>query len=292
MKPSRVFLQHSPVAGVIRLVLFVAGIGIGGCAATMNLPSHWTDHKIVVDGRNGEWDITYLIDDNKLVVGLLNDSNYVYLMLATNDRPLAMSMMRGLTVWFDPKGETNKSFGIRYPLGGAFGRGNRTGGDEGRDAFQEPAPDLGMTNTEIEILGPGKNDSHRMQIMETGGIQAKVNMTGNSLVCEMRIPYRETFPFTIGVKSGAPIGIGLETSRVNMLPRNPGGEREGGEGGGMGEGGEGGYGGGGMRGGGRGGRGGMGEGGSRESMEPLDIWMKAKLLTSGETEKMQVEGNH
>ena len=93
-----------------------------GCASTMNLPSHWNDHKIEVDGKNADWDITYLIDDNKLVIGFVNDSDFVYLMLATNDRTLAMSMMRGLTVWFDPKGGSDKSFGIRYPLGGGLGR--------------------------------------------------------------------------------------------------------------------------------------------------------------------------
>jgi len=240
----------------------------------MNLPGHWNDHKIVVDGRNSEWDVTYLIDDNKLVIGCVNDSDFVYLLLATNDRPLAMSMLRGLTVWFDPKGGTNKVFGLRYPLGGMFGRGDR-GRQEGVDRQLEPPQGLEMMSTEIEILGPGSEDAHKMQLMETGGIQAKLNFTGSTYVCEMRIPYRDSYPFSIKAAPATVIGLGLETSQIRAQRGNEGGERDRNQGEGEQEGG-GEYGRGGMR----GGRGGFGQGGSRTT-EQLDIWMKTPLIVKG-----------
>jgi hypothetical protein len=262
--------------GLFRLLtpLFLALVpsAIPGCATTMNLPGHWNDQRIVVDGRNSDWDITYLIDDNKLVVGLVNDSDFVYLMLATNERGLAMSMMRGLTVWFDPKGGSDKTFGLRYPVGGMFGRGGKTEQGERGEAQLEPPQELGMTASEIEILGPGKDEVHKMQLMETGGIQGKVNFTGSTFVCELRIPYRDSYPFSIKAALGSIVGLGLETSQSRMQRQGRGGEREGGQGGGMEEGGEGGYG--------RGGRGGFGQG-SPGAPEQLDIWMKTQLSVGG-----------
>jgi hypothetical protein len=274
--------------------LVFAGILMDGCATTMHLPSHWNENKIVVDGKKTDWDVTYLIDDNKLVIGFFNDSSFVYLLLATNDRPLAMNLMRGITVWFDPQGGTEKTFGIRYPLGGVFGRGTRSGEDREGDAAQSMEVP-GARATELEMLGPKDNDRHRMQIMETGGIQAKVSLTGNSFVYELRVPYSDAYPFSINTKPGSVIGLGLETAQARPggkseshvgEGREGGGMRgggdgegtEGGEGGGMEGDGEGGYGGGGgMRGGGRGGRGGLGRGGSGTS-EQLDMWMKVPLL--------------
>lgn len=290
--------RHLSLLQIILLAAFTITIlFITGCGSTMHLPSHWNNQKIVVDGNKNDWDVTYLIDDNKLVIGFLNDSSFVYLLLATNDRPLAMTLMRGITVWFDPKGGTDKTFGIRYPLGGMFARGARTA--EGQES--EPSPSIDMFSagaTELEMLGPGKDDRHRMQVMETGGIQAKVSLTGNSFVYEMRVPYSESYPFSIKTKPGSVIGLGLETAQGRMAGKgqsrgggNEGGEgiRGGGEGEGMGGegegvegGGEGGYSGGGMRGGGRGGRGGRGgsgRGGSQAS-EQLDLWMKVPLVAN------------
>lgn len=270
---------------------FVAGITFGGCASTMNLPSHWNENKIVVDGKNNDWDVTYLIDDNKLVIGFVNDSSFVYMLLATNDRPLATSLMRGITVWFDPQGGKEKTFGIHYPLGGMSLRGARRGAGQESDTLTEAPERIGSVPTELEILGPGKDDRHKMQVMETGGIQANANLAGNSFVYEIRVPYSEAYPFSIKTKPASVIGLGLETAQAGTSgkgqPRGGkgGGLKGGGEGGGMGGGSEGGgvggggYGGGsgGMRGGGRGGRGGSGQKGS-ETTESLDIWIKVPLI--------------
>lgn len=250
-----------------------------GCGTTMHLPSHWPAQQIVVDGKNTEWDHTYLIDDNKLVIGFVNDSSFVYLLLATNDRPLAMSMMRGLTVWFDAKGGDEQTFGIHYPMGGMLRREERSGGVGTDESAEEPTGRFGLPPTELEMLGPGKDDRHKMQIMETGGILARYNITVNSFVYELRVPFTEgdQYPFAIRSKVGSVIGLGLEAgqSRVQRRPAENGeerGDRESGEGGE-----EGGIEGGGMRGG-HGGRGGFGQGGTRETSGPLDLWMRVQLV--------------
>ncbi len=265
----------------ITLIMLV-GFAISGCGSTMHLPSHWPDQRISVDGNNTEWDRTYLIDDNKLVIGFVNDSSFVYLLLATNDRPLAMSMRRGLTVWFDAHGGDDKTFGIHYPMGGTFSRNGRSGEGEKDELVFDPADQLTNPPTELEILGPSKEDHHRMQIMETGGILVKFSLSGNSFVYELRVPLAQgdQYPFAIHSNIGNVIGLGLETSQGRVERK----EESGRKGGSIGdasedEGDRGGYGGGGMRGAGRGGeRGGHGQGGTREFFGPLDTWMKVKLV--------------
>ena len=264
-----------PAVSIVILLSFV----FDGCGTTMHLPSHWTEKNVVVDGKNNEWDRTYLIDDNKLVIGFVNDSNFVYVLLATNDRPLAMTMMRGLTVWFDAQGGNDKTFGIHYPMGGMFSHAGRSGATGNDESTIEP---FDLPPTELEILGPGKNDRHRMQIMETGGIQARYNMTVNSFVYELRVPFAvgDQFPFAIHSKAGGAVGLGLETSQGRMQRKEQGASERGG---GMeaaderGDESEGGLGG--MRGGGRGGeRGGLGQGGLKESSGSLDMWMRVQLV--------------
>lgn len=270
--------------------LFVAASGIftillAGCATTMNLPSHWPEKPITIDGKNIEWEHTYLVDNNRLVVSFDNDSSFVYLLLATNDRPLTMSMMRGLTVWFDPKGSNNETFGIHYPLGGKSMHEGSGNGREGDEQSVEPMEQFGLQPTEMEILGPEKEDHHRMQIMETGGIQARYNLSVNSFVYELKVPFSmgDKFPFAIHAKLGDVIGLGLETSKGRIQPSKQGrGERHNeGDASGQGDAGgnEGGYDDGGLRGGGRGGRrGSFGQAGARGAVSPLDLWMKVQLV--------------
>ena len=144
---------------------------------------------------------------------------------------------------------------------------------------------------ELEILGPGKEAAHRMQIMETGGIQARFNLTGNSLIYEVRIPYRDSYPFSIKSNPGSFVGLGLETSEPPTQRRGQTEGGEDGERGGIGGAEEGGSGRGGMRGGGRGSRGGFGQGGSG-APQPLEIWMKVHLVANGDAQKPRLQESH
>jgi hypothetical protein len=263
---------------VLTIASCIPVLFLTGCATTMNLPSHWPDKPIVIDGKNTEWEHTYLVDDNKLIVSCDNDSNFVYVLLATNDRQLTMSMMRGLTVWFDAKGEHDQTFGIRYPLGGGFRHEGGGNGESGGELSMEPAGQFGMPPTEVEILGPGKDDRHRMQMMETGGIQARYRISVNSFVYELKVPLAsgDKYPFAIHSTIGQVIGLGLETSQTRM--ERPEGESHRRSSGmepteGSDEGNDEGQGFGGV---GRGGR--MGQAGMRGSTGPLDLWMKVKLV--------------
>jgi uncharacterized membrane protein YgcG len=258
--------------GLILILCFVAGCGM------IDLKSHWRNRPVVIDGKNSEWGTSLvLLDDKETSIGILNDSDYIYIGLVSTSRNLRSQVMRrGITFWFDVEGGKDEKFGVHYPL--TFDAlhsspENGTDADNQSSAMQKDLP-----VDDLEIEGPGKDDHHPMTFAEAGGIEAKCKIANGVLVYELKVPLSEksTSPFTIGAKSGTLIGVGAETSNNKSTPKPPEGVSEGGGGRGEGMGG-GGYGGGG----GRGHRGGGGGSRDRSSSgsqgEPFTMWAKVQL---------------
>ena len=134
-----------------------------------------------------------------------------------------------------------------------------------------PREDLGSASGDVDIYGAAESDHERMTLMQTGGIDARFQITNGILVYEMKIPLADNgdHPFAIGTKPGSTIGIGFETSAglTSLRPQlDNSGDADGGR---SSEG----------RGGGMGRRGGGGRGmpltGSRA--EPINVWAKVTL---------------
>ena len=117
-------------------VILISNFLLAGCTK-LELTSQWRDGLVAIDGENREWTgATTYLEDNNAAIGLLNDEEYLYVSLLTMDRMLQNQIMRaGFTLWFDPNGGKDKTFGIRFPLGmnsgemdfldrGGFGRPN------------------------------------------------------------------------------------------------------------------------------------------------------------------------
>jgi hypothetical protein len=246
--------------------------------STLELESTWKDRDIVLDGKDGDWlGAKYYFEGLYVSVGLINDEQHLYVSMMTENPMFRTQIMRqGLTVWLDPKGGKNKTFGIKYPLG-------RQGGEkEGmmmdpREMMDEMAREemmqrLQETMTELEILGRDEEVLARMDIEETKGIEVQMRNVGGTFVYELKVPLSssEEYPFAVGVKPGDTVGVGFLSPRMQM--QRMGGIRGGGRmpgGGGMG-----GRGGMGVPGG-MGGMGGMG----RQVPQELKIWAKVQLAS-------------
>ena len=212
------------------LILFILFVvlccGIPGCGSSSQITSRWRDREITIDGLNTEWhDSLTALDDKGTSVGVFNDSEYVYIGIVTTREDLRNQIMRGgLTLWFDRDGNSDKKFGIHYPLGfigrndePPGGRGGEASGEGDRDSLGEGLGNARRSpmeaSNDLEILGPKDEDRHRMTIAEAGGIDARFHVSHDSLVYEMKVPLDNgVHPFGIGTKYGALIGIGAETS--------------------------------------------------------------------------------
>ncbi len=263
-----IFVRRLPV---ILFVLFLCAVFQIGCS-TLELKSEWRDRDITIDGNNTDWlGALYYFEENNISVGILNDASSIYICMIAEDRLMRAQVMgQGFTVWFDPNGGKEKTFGIRFPLGrqDMRGRGMPMGWREEepdqermREYFEESLKDL-------EILGPGKNEQKRIPVNEVKGIEIAVDPSGGFFVYELKVPlfHSEQFPYAVGAEPGNLIGLGLEIPKMdrNAMRERMGGRVPGGTG--MPPG---------------GGRGGMPEGmrgGRRPQMRiGLKVWGKVQL---------------
>jgi hypothetical protein len=188
----------------------------------MQLSSGWRDREIVVDGSNSDWqDATAYIKGSNLALGIRNDNDYLYACVIMMDRQMQMQMMAtGFTVWFDPEGGKDKTFGIHFPLGmqgqqpptAPGGRGNPSGNPE------EVQKLLEQTQRELEIMGPDKKDRERMVLMQAQGIAVKIGSVQGFLVYELKVPLRKSadHPYAIGISDNGTIGVGFETTELDL----------------------------------------------------------------------------
>lgn len=289
-EPSEFFrLPKQGERKLLSLLLFLAFSTLLACGAA-ELQSKWRGREVTIDGRNAEWeDATTAVEDTSLLVGLLNDEDHLYLLLTTASRETGAKIIRqGLTVWFDKKGGKEKSFGVRFPLGIA-----RMGIPFApRDAKADPESDgveerLKASLSELEILGPGKNERQRMMLSEAKGIQLGMSDRTGKLVYELKVPLAEApeRPYAIGTRPGEIIGIGVETYeidrknfgktarpiRIGGRPAEPPGGRTGP-------------------------RGGFGERpGTKGKLEPIKLWAKIRLAKESppesSTTQLRMEGS-
>lgn len=256
-------------------MVIVLGISsLAGCKK-LELNSHWREQDINIDGINEEWEnATTYVDDENILIGVMNDSEFLYVSLLSNDRFMWNRMTgMGFTIWFDFKGGRKKRFGIQYPLGfqemgePMMGWGDHEQNREKRHEIIE------QSLLELKVLGSDEDDWDRMLVKDATGIEVKVNNDNRSFVYELKIPLMKTdkHPYAIGIEPGETVGVCLEMQKVDrerMMAGRGGGMRGGGMGppGGIPGGFDGPL------------RGGVPGGIERPKMiDPLKLWMKVKL---------------
>jgi hypothetical protein len=247
-----------------------------GCKSP-EITSYWRDSDVKIDGNSEDWQgKTWIIKDlNNVLVGFMNDENYLYLSLTISDRALQHQIaFSGFTFWFDRSGGEEKIFGVHYPLGmeemGMPGDRRRKMQEQNFSRDSLPAFPENFSD-ELDIYEPTKGKHIRMRKQETGGIDVVLHLSRGLLVYEMKIPITDkgTQLYVIGTTAESTIGVGVETVSNEMTGRRGDRQKMGG-----------GQGGGGMdgrRGGGPGEMPPSGRGGIRE---PLKLWIKVKLATS------------
>ena len=273
-------------------LLLAPGIAIVA-ADRPHFDSHPIGGAITIDGNFDDWKgnagALEPFGKDPLSIQALNDGTFLYLRLSASEPAVRGQIVRrGLTIWFDPKGGTKKSFGIRYPMiedpdGGVRGASRGIGGygghrrptGEGGDNGSAATPDESEQPPDrVDIVGPGKGDEVSLTREHLQGVDVAFTTVQGVLQYELKVPLARSSdnPYAIGAAPESTIGIGLETPRPTE--RSFGGE-PGGFGGGMGGGygGRGGFGRGGGMGGGRRG------GGGREFQppKPLKGWATLTL---------------
>ena|GEM_PF-432138 len=259
-------------------VIFSVGLAVfstPGCNG-IELTSQERDREIAIDGDREDWAgrIRYL-DDKNVAIGIMNDESDLYICLSSSDQRLLMQTMTGgLTLWFDTEGGKKETFGIGYPLSKPGGsdlmspfRGRGKPGMSGDEQFIRGMQYFLSSQYEIDILGPGEDESLRIPVQNTEGIHVSADLTEfGQFVYEIKIPLKETSPtpFALDISPGETLGVGFKTGQMKMDRdrKREEGIEPGGSSGKMG-------------------RGVMGRGGvpNRKPSEPLEVWTKITLVS-------------
>jgi hypothetical protein len=91
---------------------------LSGCGST-SFTSTYREKPFTIDGDAADWvGLPLYVDKSGVSVAVSHDTEYLYVLVSATDRALQSRIRRGgFTVWFDPTGGSDKTLGIRYPLG-------------------------------------------------------------------------------------------------------------------------------------------------------------------------------
>jgi len=262
------------------LSLFSISIFTQGCKE-IEMRSQWNQHNIEIDGIDLEWSGSYkFLKDEKAVIGARNDSTYLYLVFKTvNNQTMQKIIGNGLTLWIDPSGEEEKSFGIHYPIGMMDWNKSQLydpadwGAPEEREKRLKEKSKI-MLN-ELEIIAPVGRSQHKYSMSNPYGIELALKDTIGTLVYELKIPLTQPIGsmYDLNLITGSKVNIGIETGEIgrqSMMDRkSSGGGMTGGgrEGGMMGKG---------------GGKGRGNQGAMKDVLEPIKFWINLTLSTGND----------
>ena len=206
-------------AGILIPAFALCVVVLAACSSFLQVTSQWNTRDVIIDGRNVDWQSSPLYNHGTLAsVGMRNDRDYLYVCLATADRSTQMQMLLlGFTVWFDPQGGKEKSFGIRFPIGGTP-PGRRISARIDPEELQRLSQ---LAQRELEILGPRKDQRQRFRDAEVRGLSARLGLANGVLTYELKIALHRTVdsPFGISAEPVQAVNVGFETGELSTEGR-------------------------------------------------------------------------
>lgn len=190
----------------------------------LKVNSQWRDCEIVVDGRDIEWPEKVLVKKDEISIGVLNDKNYIYVCFISQSREIDTQLLellgQSFTVWFDPDGGQNRTFGLCLSLGikelfgPEMGRNREPDLAELKKALENSQKKIGS----LKVLVPGKEPSETFVVPEVHDIYVKMEFGDKKLVYELKIPLTQDkkHHYAIETKAGQIIGLGFETSKIDQ----------------------------------------------------------------------------
>lgn len=252
---------------------------VAACASLLagcdehEMQSQWRRQEVAIDGHDMDWQQLaphFYHEKSRIIFSIMNDSDNLYVMVATSSNAAQMIMLRGgCTMWLDTAGGKKKAYGIQFPLKMDVSSGGKA---TARDHKPRGAlAQLIADQNSIAIITPDQKDGIAMFFSEAedSGIHAGLGLNQGCLVYELKIPLTPDNPwlpdhFVMG--GNQIVGVGFESGKLDRPGHHKGDGSRGGGGAGGGKG--------------KGGTGGMGRGGgSLEGSKPQSfaLWFNVHL---------------
>jgi hypothetical protein len=280
------------ISGGVLTLMILTGMTLTGNCTTLESIGLWAGEPIQIDGNIDDWKglPTAYYEDEGIVLGIRNDSTYLYLLLRIDD-PMTVGIIRrmGMQLWLDAKGKKKKNLGLRFQ-GGPSGEEIRESGMVSSEDSERQIPDERMTRQRLtpEFTGDhltifDNNLEFREKIAADGSNGPHIQYSLDQGFCnyEIKIPLEEhrVDYYGMNAEPGKKISVGIEIGGRPKRDDSMGGRSgliDGGFPEGMGRGG-------GMGGGGR--KSGSGMGSRMQLPEKKEVWLKTKLAVSAESKQ-------
>ncbi len=236
------------------------------------MQSQWTE-PVAFDENELIWPEVpqYFDEDSRLRVSLMNDDRYLYIQLLTRSQMSKMLFLRaGFTLWLDDTGNTEKRFGLLFPLPRQKQIPGSMSDHRSRNSMEDMLEDSQYSMAILKGAEATTRQTLSMSKAAEMGIYARLGIQRGYLVYELKVPLT-------GSADGNIIGVGFESGEMER-PASRG-----------------------SSGGGRGGKGGGGKGGGKKmggqkggpgekAPQPIEIWARVHLAEHGPS-MVETEGN-
>lgn len=118
--PGPIQNELTPSAWLRFLTLTIASACcLTACTHKLAPVAHYQETPVVADGNPDDWSLPlrFANADYTLQYNITNDNRNIYICIISRNDPTIIRMLRaGITLYFDPKGQTDRGISLHYPL--------------------------------------------------------------------------------------------------------------------------------------------------------------------------------
>jgi hypothetical protein len=189
------------LSGSLLLVLLLST-----CDKPFVIKSAWTGSEIACDNDTIQWNgAMQATADPQFSIGIRNDARFLYLRMVSWKRVVNKQILHfGSTTWFTSPSKKGKRFGLHFPLGMRNNAALSHAELEAEGSAEDRKARIEESLQELEMLGPGKDDSLpvKTKVAESFGIVVRMFPTEENLVYEIKIPLHRDSATTYAVDIG------------------------------------------------------------------------------------------
>ncbi len=100
------------------LLFFSITIVFISCSRNLAPQGHYQSSPVIADGNANDWQLPlrFANKDYSYTYNITNDKKNIYIIIMSKDEYKEQQILKsGVTIYFDPKGETNKKISLTYP---------------------------------------------------------------------------------------------------------------------------------------------------------------------------------
>ena len=214
----------------------VSGLLFVSCSHKLAPEGHYQSTPVVTDGSTDDWQMPLRFSNSSytLQYNVTNDDKNLYICVSSREAATQLRILRsGMTIWFDPKGEKNKTVGLYFPIRKQPDperyRSRNTGSSSNEGDFNTREAELLLQSNYYNTTGFPGIENGQFGVTDTKGpvhLAIKHNEQDSVLVYEVMIPIQNILggnwkakagkkDFSVGIILNSTPGMGGGGGRPN-----------------------------------------------------------------------------